>query len=422
MNITYKYIMGNVRISIILLLISLLISGCNATSDVSVKKESAVLEEANDSTNNDMALEVQEDNSEAVLPEDTSLETVPLEIEYATQFSIDKYENGYEHIHIADGSDYIIVPEGMEDNDCGYGNVIYIRRPCNNIYLASTSVMDIFDRLSSLDAIATCSTKAEDYSIENASNMIRDGSITYIGKYSAPDYEMLLASGCDLAIENTMILHSPKVKEEIEDLGIPVLLEYSSYEEDPLGRLEWIKLYGAILDKEEEAIAFYNDQIEALDKSLKTIEANLQEGTDSPEVAFFYLSTNGYVNVRKPGDYFSKMIKLAGGEYALNEIMVEEDNKLSTINIGWEDFYAYAKDADILIYNSNIVGEITSSEDLIADNQLFADFEAVANKKLWVTGKNVFQESSGVAEIIIELNKLINDDMDYDYKYFYKVD
>ena len=70
--------------------------------------------------------------------------------------------------------------------------------------------------------------------------------------YSEPDYEMLVDQDCDVAIESTMILHTPKVQEMIEDLDIPVFIDRSSYETHPLARTEWIKLYGAMLDKEEE--------------------------------------------------------------------------------------------------------------------------------------------------------------------------
>ena len=64
----------------------------------------------------------------------------------------------------------------------------------------------------------------------------------YAGKYNAPDYELILSKACDLAIESTMISHSPEVKEQLEQLGIPVLVERSSYESHPLGRMEWLKL------------------------------------------------------------------------------------------------------------------------------------------------------------------------------------
>lgn len=43
-------------------------------------------------------------------------------------------------------------------------------------------------------------------------------------------------------------------------LDIPVFIDRSSYESQPLGRTEWIKLYGAMLDKEEEAADFFASQ------------------------------------------------------------------------------------------------------------------------------------------------------------------
>ena len=50
-----------------------------------------------------------------------------------------------------------------------------------------------------------------------------------------------------------MILHNPEVKEQLEACGIPVIVEHSSYETDPLGRLEWVKFYGALFDAEDAA-------------------------------------------------------------------------------------------------------------------------------------------------------------------------
>ena len=86
----------------------------------------------------------------------------------------------------------------------------------------------------------------------------------FAGKYDEPDYELLVNQGCDLAVESTMILHSPKVQEMIEMLGIPVFIDRSSYETHPLGRTEWIKLYGVMMGKEEEAEAFFEPQAQVI--------------------------------------------------------------------------------------------------------------------------------------------------------------
>jgi iron complex transport system substrate-binding protein len=225
----------------------------------------------------------------------------------------------------------------------------------------------------------------------------------YVGKYNAPDYETIIDENCGLAIESTMIYHSPEIKEKLEEMGIPVMVEHSSYESHPLGRMEWIKLYGILCDKEEEADAFFEEQM----ANLNEILTGDQTGK---KVAFFYISSAGYVNVRKPGDYISKMIEMAGGTYALADMKVEEDNALSTLNMQMEDFFANVQDADILIYNSTIEGGIDTLDQLYAKNKLFKEFKAAKEGQVWCTESNVYQETTGAAKMISELYTIIHDE------------
>lgn len=331
-----------------------------------------------------------------------------LELVYANCFSVDFYEEGYVHISVTDGTDYVLVPEDKEENDLGLEAPVFINQPCRNIYLAASSAMDLFLELDSLDNIAACSTQSKDYAMEAVKKAIDDGDILYVGKYNAPDYESLLRIGCGVAIESTMIGHTPKTKEQLEALGIPVFVEYSSYENNPLGRLEWIKLYGILAGKEDEANSFFDAEIERIKDLPGFSEQNGQSGSENTvTVAFFSISSSGYVTVRKPGDYICKMIEIAGGEYALNNLLVEEENALSTINIGMEDFYREAVNADILIYNGSIDGGIESLDDLLSKSALFADFKAVKNGQVWSTGLNMFQESSKTVDVIYEMAMVI---------------
>ncbi|MBE5890038.1 MAG: ABC transporter substrate-binding protein [Lachnospiraceae bacterium] len=340
-----------------------------------------------------------------------------LNLEYATQFSVDYYTDGYVHIHVEDGNEYVLIPEGEKDTDLGISGATLIHLPCESIYLAASSAMDLFLQMDALDTIATCSTTAEDYTMEIVSEKIKSNEISYVGKYSSPEYETILSSGCNLAIESTMIYHTPKVKEQLETLGIPVLVERSSYEEHPLGRLEWIKLYGVLLGKEEMAEAFFEEQVEAV----KQVEKKCETQEQKKSVACFYVSANGYINVRKPGDYLTKMISIAGGSYALEDIELDEENALSTVNINWEDFYKEAIDADILIYNGTVDGGVKSIEELLEKNRLFADFKAVKEGNVWCTNMNMFQESSKIADIIMDFYAVISGDDAAQIQYMYQL-
>ena len=184
------------------------------------------------------------DDREKELPGLTWQSEMPLK--YAHEFAVDYYEGGYKLLTIGDGNRYLVVPEGGDVPGGLDGDVKIIRQPLKNVYLAATAAMALFDAVDGLDAITLSGTQADGWYIENAAAAMARGDMLYAGKYSAPDYELLMGMGCPLAIESTMILHTPKVQEMLEQLGITVFIEHSSYESHPLGRTEWVKLYAAM--------------------------------------------------------------------------------------------------------------------------------------------------------------------------------
>ena len=321
-----------------------------------------------------------------------------MKLEYATQFSVDYCADGCAVIHIV-SDDYLFVPEGKTAPD--QNTLPVIHQPDGNIYLASSSAMDLFDAMGSLDAVTMTSTDQNSWTLPHVQDAMQHGTLTFIGKYSAPDYEALTELECSLAIENTMISHSPAVREQIESLGIPVIVERSSYEQHPLGRMEWMKLYGLILGKESEATSCF-EQKTAMFHSLDLSEIPESERRTA---AFFSITSNGYVNIRKPGDYISQMIRLAGGRYIFTaDALNIDENALSTMNIQMETFYTEAKDADILIYNSTIEGQLDSVSQLVEKSPVFKDFRAVQNDSVWCTEQNLFQQTTGAADMISDLN------------------
>lgn len=326
-----------------------------------------------------------------------------MDLQYAQQFCVDYYEGDYALITIAeDDQRFLVVPQGQTVPEELDKEIVVLQQPLENLYLVATSAMDLFRAIGGIDRITLSGTDADNWYIEEAKTAIEEGDMVYAGKYSAPDYETILSKGCDLAIESTMIYHTPEVKEKLETFGIPVLVERSSYESHPLGRTEWMKLYAVLLDKEEEAERFFDEQEKALADVLN------QENTEKT-VAFFFISSNGYVNVRKSGDYVPKMIELAGGRYIFPDLGGEE-NALSTMNMQMEEFYAGAKDADYLIYSSSIDAELHSLDELLDKSPLLKDFKAVKEGNVWCTQKNLFQETTGLPAMIRDIHQMLTDE------------
>lgn len=323
-------------------------------------------------------------------------------LDYARQFTADVYTDGSVLLTIAESGDkFLVRPEGAAELSVLPEGTVELRQPLENIYLVSSSMMDYFIHLDALDSIALSGTRADGWYLDEAKAAMEAGEITYAGKYSAPDYECILAAHCSLAIENTMIYHTPEVKEQLEKFGIPVLVERSSYETDPLARMEWVKLYGILLGKQQEAEQLFDTQVQ------RVAPLENQQPTGKT-VAFFSITSNNLVTVRKGSDYVARMIEMAGGSYVFADL-TDNGNNLATINLSLEDFYAGAKDADVLLYNSTIEGSIASTEQLVEKCPLLAQFKAVQNGNVWCTAQSLFQQSMELPDLILDMNRVFTE-------------
>lgn len=337
-----------------------------------------------------------------------------LKLQYAENFSIDYYAGGYSMITTKrDGSRFLIVPEQAEAPEGLEEDIVILKQPIQDIYLVASAVMDMFCQLDGLDAISFSGQKQENWYIEDAKNAMAEGRLLYAGKYNRPDYEQLVSRGCRLAIENGMIAHAPEVVEKLEDFGIPVLMEASSYEAHPLGRVEWIKLFGALLGKEEAAERIFQEQADILNR--------ISEDQPSEKtVAFFFVSSNGMVQVRQSSDYIPRMIELAGGRYVFENLGDPESRK-ATMNMQAEEFYHKARNADFLIYNSSIDGGISTMKELLDKCEFLEDFQAVKEGNVWCTSNDMYQQSLSIGYLMEDMHRMLQGDNTSPMHYLFEV-
>ena len=348
--------------------------------------------------------------------------TLPLE--YASAFRLDEYslsENMNEDSPAAEkkccllltvsGSDrYLLLPESLLQKSPALQKLLLpenfppeltlIRTPVSGAYLAATGAMALWVASDALASIRFSSLPQKGWYIEEAARAMDEGKIIYAGKYNAPDFELLLKEKCRLAIESTMIYHAPQIKEKLEQLGIPVFVDKASYEENPLGRLEWVKLYGAMTGKEEAAARFFAAQI----AKIHSLPGKENSGSRK-KIAFFYINASGKPVLRGQDDYIVKMIELAGGAYAFSS---SKKAKSPSLTVSMEEFYAQCADADILIYNSSIDNVLERKSDLLEKSQIFSDFKAFQTGAIYTTGKNLYQATDLIGDVIVDFNKVLS--------------
>ncbi len=352
--------------------------------------------DAADSTGNDTA---EADPDAPVIEGLTYASTMKLD--YADCFHVYYYADGYKLIDIPISGQYLVVPEGGEKPEGLAEDITVIYQPLDEVYLAATGAMSFFDRLDAIDVIKMSSLDVSGWAIQAPIDAMNAGDIVFAGKYSEPDYEMMVEHDCDLALESTMILHTPEVQEMIEDLDIPVMIDRSSYELEVLGRIEWVKLYGALVNKEDVAEEVFAAQKEIVD-SMEDFE------NTGKTVAFFSVNSDRSVVVRKTQDIIPNMIEIGGGKYVLENADDPSTNSAS-MNMTMEEFYSQAVNADYIVYNGTIVGALNSVDDLLGKDPLFAEFKAVKEGNVWTVDKTWYQDTANVANLITDFNVMLTD-------------
>lgn len=134
-----------------------------------------------------------------------------------------------------------------------------------------------------------------------------------------------------------------------------------------------------------------------------------KRGKNREDHSVFYVTSNGLIQVRQSTDYIPKLIELAGGRYIF-ENLEDSGSGRSTLNMQVEDFYAGAKDADILIYNSSIDGGVTTVDELIGKCNILKDFKAVQEGQVYCTTNDMYQQSMAVGYLLQDMHTVLTDD------------
>lgn len=333
--------------------------------------------------------------------------------DYAQGFAIYRYENGYAVLAAGDGRRYLIVPEGGQVPDAPDDNLIILQKPLDRIYLAASAVMCQFDEIGAVDSVILSGLEKDGWYIEAAREAMDQGTLKYGGKYSAPDYEMIVASGVNLAIESTMIHHTPKVQEKLEKLGIPVLIDRSSYESEPLGRAEWVKVYGLLTGREEEAARAFEEQ----KRYVEELSHKEEKGSEPKTAAIFSINSTRQVVTKSAGDYFGKMVEIAGGQLSTPAT----DTGRATQTVSMESFYAAAQQADILIYNASIEDAPEDLQQMCAKDSILTQFRAVREGNVWCMRSSLYQNASRTGAIIRDLHAIVTGEADDETEFFFRL-
>lgn len=248
---------------------------------------------------------------------------------------------------------------------------------------------------------------------EKIRNQVDKGKVTDIGKDGNLNLELIIGLQPDLVIGFDAIGNSDDLQ-RIAAAGIPVILNADFMETSALGKAEWIKFFGVLLGKSNEADSIF-DHIEQDYQSLRALTENV---ADRPTV----LSGNVYGDTWfLPGgqNNMAKFFEDAGGTYTWSE-----DSTTSWLELSFESVFEKAREAHLWIG----MGSFSSLEEIATQDARYTDFAAYQEGKAFnynnrqiPDGGNDFFESGYMRPdlVLADLIHIIHPELLPDHELYY---
>lgn len=361
--------------------------------------------------------EEEETEEEEVEEEEGLVYESSMELDYAENFKVDYYKDGYKIITDAGGRELLLVPEGKEVPELDR-EMIVKQMPLDRLVIATTVDGCWFDAIDGVDNLVAATYPEENWELESIKTGIQNGDILFIGKTKALDYELLESVEPDLFLVSEATIKKSDLK--LDELDIDTFYMGAYLEEDPRGRMEWVKLAGALTDKDEEAIAYYDNELGKIDDVIEKI-GDIDD-SDRPKVGIIYWSASKQLfRVTNNHGYIPKTTELAGGLHWPQDLNTEERGGTDFSN---EDFYSAMEDVDILLYDEGPGKEVKTKEDLLAKAPFVEDLKAFQDDNIFMIKRTLWQAADRTGDVVKELNQIINDpnspDVD-EMEYYYRM-
>ncbi|MDL2143644.1 ABC transporter substrate-binding protein [Flavobacterium tructae] len=315
-------------------------------------------------------------------------ETEKNSIEYASGLSIIKHE-GYSVVTVSDPwpdahtkFTYILkekeakVPDSLQ-------KYTTIKVPLESIVVTSTTNIPFLEMLEVENKLV--GFPHTDYiSSEKTRALIDKGAVKNVGQNEKLNIEQLIELSPDLIV-TFGVDNNNAMLDNLKKSGLNVLIQADWMEQSPLGKAEWIKLYGALFGKEEQAKELFDKIVLSYDQAKKLVAG--KPATSSVLYGSMY---EDIWYVAKGNSWVAQFMKDAQANYLWADLKGTGSEGLS-----FEKVLVKAKTANFWI----AAGSFKSLDEFGKSNPHYTEFDAFKSKNVYTfegksgaTGGTVYYE------------------------------
>ena len=309
-------------------------------------------------------------------------------IEYASGLSIVKQE-GYSIVTVtepwpnAKGKITYVLKEKDAKVPDSLQSYTTIKVPLESIVVTSTTNIPFLEMLEVENKLVAF--PHTDYiSSEKTRALIDKGSVKNVGENEKLNIEQLIELSPDLIVTFGVDNNNPAL-DNLKKSGLSILIQADWMEQSPLGKAEWIKLYGALFGKEDMAKELFDKIVLSYDQAKKLV-AN-KPATSTVLYGSMY---EDVWYVAKGNSWVAQFMKDAHANYLWADLKGSGSEGLS-----FEKILVKAKSANFWIAS----GSFKSLAEVEKANPHYSQFDAFKNKNVYTfegkygaTGGTVYYE------------------------------
>ena len=306
-----------------------------------------------------------------------SKDTTPTSAQYAQGFSIES--NGIYDIlllkNLVPNSQtefrYLLIADGIElPKGEPYDGII--RTPVKRIVACSTTHIAFLEELGAIETLV--GFPETDYiSSSDARKRIAEGKIIDVGKSQQLNVERVLELNPDLILSFGVETIDGSLK-RFNKMGIPSAFIGEWNEQNPLGRAEWIKVFGALLGKKKEA----DERFKSIEEKYIEIQNSIPNIKTKPTVLAGAIYQDAWY---LPGgnSYLAQLFKDANTNY-----LWKDDTQTGSLALSIETVLEKGQQADYWF----APGQHTSYSILEEEHVLYSKFDAIQTKRIFTYARS----------------------------------
>jgi iron complex transport system substrate-binding protein len=293
-------------------------------------------------------------------------------VHYAEGFSIEKYDN-FSVIKVSnaypeakDKYTYVLHKKGVQIPD-SLQQFTAIEVPIKKVIVTSTTHIPALESLGVEQTLIGFPTT--DYiSSEKTRALIDAGKVRELGNNQGLNTEVILDIQPDVIV-GFSVDGDLKTYKNLEKNGQKIIFNGDWTEKTPLGKAEWIKLFGALYDLDEKATEIFN----SIEKEYNSVLTLAKNAKTQPTIFAGSIYKDQWF-LPQGDSWAAYFLREANGNY-----LWKETTGTGSISLSFESVLDKAKDADFWIGP----GQFTSIQEILDANPNYMHFKAVQNKNIY---------------------------------------